>query len=156
MTDIGKTDLVQMSLQPLKNIKPLNQKLYTLPLRHHEWLRQELTVLEKTGIISPSTSNFASLLIIAHKKKDPITHEITYRMVVDFRNVNEQLEYLSFPLVHIDRIFSKLNGSKLFSTLDVRSGYYNITIAEESRQYTAFTTEYGKYESLKESLLAFM
>ena len=52
----------------------------------------------------------------------------------------------------IDRIFSKLNGSKLFSTLDVRSGYFNITIAEDSRQYTAFTTEYGKYEFLIVSL----
>ena len=49
----------------------------------------------------------------------------------------------------IDRIFSKLNGSKLFSALDVRSGYYNITIAEDSRQYTAFTTEYRKYEFLR-------
>ena len=63
--------------------------------------------------------------------------------------MNEQLEYWSYPLMCIDRIFSKLNGSKLFSTLDVRSGYYNITIAEDSRQYTAFTTEYGKYEFLR-------
>ena len=71
-----------MSLQPKDNIKPLNQKPYTLPLRHHAWLRQELSNLE----------NFASLVIIVPKKKDPTTHEITYRMVVDFRKMNEQLE----------------------------------------------------------------
>ena len=77
MTDIGKTDLVQMSLQPKDNIKPLNQKLYALPLSHHAWLRQELRDLEKVGIISPSTSNFASPIIIVPKKKDPTTHKIT-------------------------------------------------------------------------------
>ena len=149
--DIGKTDLVQMFLQPKDNIKPLNQKLYTLPLRHHAWLRQELTDLEKAGTISPSTLKFASPVIIVPKQKDPVKLEITYRMVVNFRKMNEQLEYWSYPLMHIDRIFSKLNGSKLFSTFDVISGYYNITIAEESRQYTAFTTAYGKYEFLRVS-----
>ena len=68
VTDIGKTDLVQISLQPKDNIKPLNQKPYTLPLRHHTWPRQQLTDLEKAGIISPSTSNFASSVIIALKR----------------------------------------------------------------------------------------
>ena len=82
------------------------------------------------------------------KKKNPTTHEITYRIVLDFRNINEQLKYWSYPLRCIDRIFSKLTGSKLFSTLDVRSAYYKITIAEDSRQYTAFTMEYRKYEFL--------
>ena len=69
-------------------------------------------------------------------------------MVVDFQKLNEQLEYWPYPLMHIDRIFSKLNGSKLFSTLDIRSEYYNITIAKDSRQHTTITTEYGKYEIL--------
>ena len=149
MTDIDKTDLVQMSLQPKDNVKPFNQNQYTLPLRHHAWLRQELTDLEKAGIIFPSTANFASPVIIVPKKKDPGTYKIIYRMVVDFRKMNEQLEYWFYPLMCIDRIFSKLKGSNLFSTFNVRSGYYNITVAEDSRQYTAFTTEYGKYESLK-------
>ena len=46
----------------------------------------------------------------------------------------------------IDRILSKLHRVKLLSTLDVRSHYCNITMDENSRKYTAFTTEYGKYE----------
>ena len=48
--------------------------------------------------------------------------------------------------MRFDRIFSKLHGSKLFTTLDVRSGYYNITVAEGSGKYTASTTEYGTYK----------
>ena len=47
--------------------------------------------------------------------------------------------------MQIDRLFFKLNGTKLFSTLDVRSGYYNFTVAEDSRKYEVFTTEYGNY-----------
>ena len=120
-----------------------------MSLRHHAWLRWELTDLREAGITSLSTANFASPVIIVPKRKDLTTHEITYRMVVDFRKMNEQLEYCSYLLMCTDRILSKLNGSKLFSTLDVTSGCYNITIAENSRQYTAFTTEYGKYEFLR-------
>ena len=69
-------------------------------------------------------------------------------MGVDFRKIHEQLEYWSYPFMRIDRIFSKLHRTKLFSTLDVRSGYNNITMVEHGRKYTAFTTEYGKYEFL--------
>ena len=61
-TDIGKTNLAQMSLIPKENIKPLDQNSYTLPLKHHIWLRKERD-LERAGIITSSTSNFASLVI---------------------------------------------------------------------------------------------
>ena len=46
----------------------------------------------------------------------------------------------------MNRIFSKLHGVSLFLTLNIRCGYYNITVAEDSRKYTAFTTEYGTYK----------
>ena len=72
--DIGKTDLVKMSLQTMDNIKPFNQKMYTLPLRHHALLRKTLTDMEIAGIISPPISNFGSLVIIVPKKKDPTMH----------------------------------------------------------------------------------
>ena len=67
-------------------------------------------------------------------------------MVLDFRKSNEQLEYWSYPSIRMDRIISKLQVAKLFSTLDVRSSYYNTTVAKYSRKYTAFTTEYDTYE----------
>ena len=70
-------------------------------------------------------------------------------MVVDFRKINEYLKCWSYPLIIIDRIFSKIYCTKLklFSTLDFRSGY-NITVVKDSQKYTDFTTEYGKYEFL--------
>ena len=48
----------------------------------------------------------------------------------------------------IDGSFSSLCGAKLFPILDVKSSYYSITVAEDSRKYTAFTAEYGKYKFL--------
>ena len=65
-------------------------------------------------------------------------------MVVDFRRTSGQLVCWYYPLMRIDRIFSRLHGAKLFSILGVRSGYYNITVDENSRKYTTFTVEYEK------------
>ena len=148
VTDIGITGLVQLSLQPKGNIKPLNQKKHIHCPKTQGKAMTRANRFEKNRNNFPSTSNFASPVFIVSKIKDPNTYEITHRMVVNFRKMNDQLECWSYPLMCIDRIFSKLNGSKLFSTLDARSGYYNITIAEDGRQYAAFTTEYGKYEFL--------
>ena len=67
-------------------------------------------------------------------------------MVVDFRKIYKQLKHWSYPIMRIDRIFSKLHDRRLWSTLDVKSSYYNIT--EDTRKYTAFTAQYGKYEFL--------
>ena len=57
-----------MTLIPTVNIKPLDQKLYTLPLTHYAWIRKELTDLEKEGFISPSTLHFDLPLLCFQRK----------------------------------------------------------------------------------------
>ena len=57
-------------------------------------------------------------------------------MIVDFRKINEKLEYWFSVIMQIDRIISKLHNTKLFSTLDIRFHYYNIMAAENNRKYT--------------------
>ena len=128
--DIGETVLVKMTLIPKSIIKPLDKKPHTLCLKHHALLRKELRDLEEAGIVSPSTSNFASPAIIVPKKNDPSIHEVTYRMVIDFRKINKQPKYWSYPLMRKDRIFSKVLGTKLISTLDIQSAYYNISMSK--------------------------
>ena len=105
-----------------------------------DWLRKRRHYIQ-------STSNFASTIVIVAKKKDPST-PVIYRMVLDFRKINEQITYWSYPLMWIDRILSECHGTKLFFTLDVRFSYYNITVAKCSHKCTAFTTKYGRYEFL--------
>ena len=137
-----------MTLIPKDNIKHLDPRSYTLPLQNHAWLRNEFKNFEKADIMLPSTSIFSSPIIIVAKKKDISTHEVTYRMVVDFKKIAEQLKYQSYPLMGIDRIFSKLHAAKLFSTLNVRVSYYNITVAKGSPKYATVTTECAKYKFL--------
>ena len=69
-------------------------------------------------------------------------------MVVDLRKINELLGYWSHTLMRFERIYFKLHATLLFPTLDARSSYYNVTVTTDSRKYTAFRTEYGKYEFL--------
>ena len=147
MTDIRKQTLYKChsSIGHARNLYTKSPIHFSLQC--HAWLQQEQNSLERTGIIS--TSNFASPIIIVPKKYDPSTKKISYRMVVDFRKIKQQHKYWSHPVMSIDRIFSKVYGPRLFLTLDVRSVYYNITVAEDSRKYTTFTTEYGKYEFLR-------
>ena len=79
VTDIGKTDLVQMALVIKDDVKPLDQKWYMLS---PHLAKNELTNLEKAGTISPSFFKFCISLLVS-KKKDPSTHEVTYRIVIN-------------------------------------------------------------------------
>ena len=126
--DIGNTDSVKMTLIPKDNTKSLNKKPSKLPLKHYAWLRKELTNLEKKQVwYTPRTSNTASSNITVLLKKNPSMHKFTNRMAVDIRKINKQLENWSDPLMRIDRIFSHLNDTQLFSTLGVKSSYFIIS-----------------------------
>ena len=81
------------------------------------------------------------------------------RLCIDFRKVNElQQEILAegkkrgqislHPLPKIDEMYAKLKGAKIFSTIDLRSGYYHIALGKDSRAKTAFVMPFGKYEFL--------
>ena len=81
------------------------------------------------------------------------------RLCVDFRKVNElQQEVITagktkgqisiHPLPKIDKMYAKLKGAKVFSTIDLRSRYHHITLGKSSRAKTAFVTPFGKYEFL--------
>ena len=110
--------------------------------------------MSKTRIDRPRKSQrnitfYAKLhnpVIIVPKKKDLMTNKISYRMVVYFRMINEQLRYCSYPLIGVDRIFLKLHGAKLFTTLDVRSSYYNIMVAKEDRKFNCIYYKIWKIE----------
>lgn len=94
------------------------------------------------GIIQPSTSPWASPIILV-KKKDG-----TDRFVVDFRRLNAVTRKDSFPLPRIDDALDTLNGTKYFSSMDLMSGYWQVEMEPESRERTAFITYGGLYEFL--------
>ena len=103
-------------------------------------------------------SKWASPIVIVPKKSAP-GEPPKRRLCIDFRKVNElQQEVITagktngqisiHPLQKIDEMYAKLKGAKVFSTIDLRSGYHHITLSKSSRAKTAFVTPFGKYEFL--------
>ena len=146
--DNGHTPLVTMDIDT-GDSPPVCQKPYSLPLKHVEWVQKELEILERAGVIQRSMSPWASPIVIVPKKTEP-GEPRRRRMCVDYRILNSLLPPVNkahskakgivtlVPLPKIDEIYAQLQGSKIFSALDMRSGYFHIELSEEAKPKTAF------------------
>ena len=105
-------------------------------------LKTQLQELLEKGFIQPSSSPWGCPALFV-KKKDQ-----TLRLCVDYRPLNEVTIKNKYPLPRIDLLFDQLAGAKVFSKIDLRSGYHQIKIKPEDVPKTAFTTRYGLYEYL--------
>jgi hypothetical protein len=105
-------------------------------------LKTQLQDLLEKGFIRPSSSPWGCLAIFV-KKKDQ-----TLQMCVDYRPLNEVTIKNKYPLPRIDILFDQLIGARVFSKIDLRSGYHQIRIQPEDIPKTAFTTRYGLFEYL--------
>ena len=105
-------------------------------------LKTQLNEMLEKGIIRPSSSPWGCPAIFV-KKKDK-----TLRLVVDYRPLNEVTIKNKYPLPRIDILFDQLVGAKVFSKIDLRSGYHQIKIRAEDIPKTAFSTRYGLFEYL--------
>ena len=158
--DIGRTSFIKMDIDTGDN-PPVCQRPYTLPLKHAEWVKKELNILEAAGIIVRSVSPWASPIVVVPKRSAP-GEPPKRRMCVDYRALNKLLPPVKkacsnakgvlslVPLPKIDEIYACLKGSKVFSTLDVRSGYHHVEMTKKARPKTAFTlpANLGKWEFL--------
>ena len=134
---------------------PVAQLPYTLLLKHYGWVHQEIKMVEKSGVIKRSLSRWSSPVIVVLKKSAP-EEPPRRRLCVDYRKVNalqpevkridKSTGCLSlYPLPKIDKMFLKLGGAKVFSTIDLCSGYYHIGLTCESRAKSAFVVPMGKW-----------
>ena len=153
--DIGRTQLIEMEIDTGDSL-PVAQSPYTLPLKHYEWVRQEIETLEKSGVIERSLSRWASPVIVVPKKSAPDKPR-KRRLCIDYRKVNALQPEVKrtekgtgclslYPLPKINEMFSKLGGTTIFSTIDLRSGYYHIGLTRESRAKSAFVVPMGKWQ----------
>ena len=154
--DIGHTQLVTMDINT-GDSPPVCQKPYTLPLKHYNWVQQEIETLEHAGVIRKSISPWASPIVIVPKKSAP-GEPPHRRMCIDFRKLNDLQPKVHHadsqtggnislvPLPKIDEMYGRLKGAKYFTTLDLRSGYYHIGLSKGSKAKTAFITPFGKYQ----------
>ena len=155
--NIGKTMLVEMEIET-GNHPPIASKPYTLPLKHYEWVQEEIETLERAGIIERSISPWASPVVIVPKKSAP-GEPPRRRMCVDYRKINqattkgyqrrtaEKVAFHSYPYPKSTILYAKLKGYKVFSSLDLRSGYYHIGLTETAKPKSAFVlSSLGKYQ----------
>ena len=155
--DIGRTKLVKMDINT-GDSPPVSSRPYTLPLKHYEWVQREIESLEHAGVITKSMSKWVSPIVIVPKKPAP-EEPPKRRLCVEFRKVSEiqqgvitagktKGQISIHPLPKIDKMYAKLKGAKVFSTIDLRSRYHHITLGKSSRAKTAFVMPFGKYEFL--------
>lgn len=130
------------------NIKlKTNDVVYYRPYRlapiEREKVKEIIQDLLKKGIIKESSSPFASPMILVRKSDG------TDRMCIDYRALNKLIERDRYPLPLIEDQIDKLGKAKYFISIDMKNGFYQIPVSEESTRYTAFVTPDGHYEFLK-------
>ena len=97
----------------------------------------------KDGIVEPGSSEFASAVVVT-KRKDG-----TPRVCIDYRRINQVIEKDKYPIPLIEDQIYALKDSKVFSTFDLRNGFFHVGVEQESRKYTSFVTQEGQFICLK-------
>lgn len=138
------TSLVKHKIPTIGDQPPINQRQYRLPQVHKEEINRQVSELLREGIISPSVSPWNSPLLLVPKKSPD--GQKKYRLVVDFRRLNEVTIKQVFPIPRIDEILDQLGNSRYFTTLDLASGYHQVLLDEQDKEKTAFSTDKGHFE----------
>ena len=129
---LGCTSLVEHYITT--NASPIKQRYYPVSPIMQGHINTELDKLLKEGIVEPSSSPWSSPIILV-KKSDGVS----WRFVVDYRKVNNSTEKDSYPLPYISATLDKLRDARYLSSLDIKSAYFQVPLAESSRPITAFT-----------------
>ncbi|GKA82193.1 putative reverse transcriptase domain-containing protein [Tanacetum coccineum] len=134
------TRQVEFQIDLVPGAAPVARTPYRLAPSEMKELSEQLKELSDKGFIRPSSSPWgASILFV--KKKDK-----SFRMCIDYRELNKLTVKNRYPLPRIDDLFDQLQGSSVYSKIDLRSGYHQLRVREEDIPKTAFRTRYGHYE----------
>nr|GEU71195.1 putative reverse transcriptase domain-containing protein [Tanacetum cinerariifolium] len=119
---------------------PVARAPYQLAPSEMKELVKQLQELSEKGFICPSSSPWGARVLFV-KKKDG-----SFRMCIDYRELNKLTVKNCYPLPRIDDLFDQLQGSSVYSKIDLRTGYHQLCIREEDIPITTFRTQYGHYE----------
>ncbi|GKD43779.1 putative reverse transcriptase domain-containing protein [Tanacetum coccineum] len=103
-------------------------------------LSEQLQEISDKGFIRHSSSPWGAPVLFV-KKKDG-----SFRMCIDYRELNKLTVKNRYPLLRIDDLFDQLQGSSIYSKIDMRSGYHQLRVREQDMPKTSFRTRYGHYE----------
>lgn len=139
------TDAVQYEIKTTGVSQPVYQRPYRLPYSQKNEIDKQVEQLIKDDIITPSESPWNAPLLVVPKKSDGL-ETTKYRVVVNFRKLNNLTVGDAFPMPDINSILDQLGKAKYFTCLDLASGYHQIQIHPQEKQKTAFSTDKGHYE----------
>lgn len=127
---------------------PIHSKSYRYPYIHKEEVQNQIQEMLDNGIIRHSSSPYSAPIWIVSKKEDA-SGKKKWRLVVDYKKLNEVTIDDRYPIPNIDDILDKLGRCMYFTTLDLAKGFYQIQVDEADVHKTAFTVEGGHYEFLR-------
>jgi hypothetical protein len=134
---------VEFAIELIPGTAPISRRPYRMPPNELAELKKQLQDLLKKGLIRPSSSEWGCPALFVKKKKDN-----SLRMYVDYRPLNVVTIKNKYPLPRIDILFDQLSKAKVFSKIELRSGYHQIKIRPQDVPKTAFSNRYGLYEYL--------
>lgn len=137
--DFGRTSKVKHHIN-LSDNTPFKHRPRPIYPHDVDAVKKHLQELLDTGVIHESESPFASPIVVVRKKDGSV------RLCIDFRKLNSQTIRDAYALPNLEEVFSLLTGSKWFSVLDLKSGYYQVEMEEADKQKTAFVCPLGFWE----------
>ncbi|XP_032689886.1 uncharacterized protein LOC116853116 [Odontomachus brunneus] len=141
---LGFTNATRHKITTTNEI-PINTKQYRFPPIHKEEINKQVQDLLDNGVIEPSNSPYNSPLWIVPKKPDSKGNK-RWRMVIDYRALNEKTIGEAYPLPNITEISDQLGSAKYFSVFDLTSGFHQIEMDKLDAHKTAFSTPHGHYQ----------
>lgn len=139
---LGKLKGQKIKLHLKDNVKPVVQSVRKVPFSLRPKVEEKITELLALDIIerAEGPTSFVSPIVVVPK---PNGKDI--RLCVDMRQANEAVERERFPIPTVEEVLLEINGSKVFSKLDLNMGYHQLELEESSRSITTFTTHLGLF-----------
>ena len=129
--DMGRINLVKHNI--IIDSIPFKEKYRTIPLQMYEEVKAHLREMLDLGAIRHSKGPWASAIVLVRKKDGRL------RFCIDLRKLNNRTIKDSYSLPRIEQVLDQLLGSTIFTTLDLKVGYWQVVMVEECKPYTAFT-----------------
>jgi hypothetical protein len=134
---------IDFSINLIPGVAPVSKTPYRMSTRKLKDLQMQLEEIRKKGYICPSVSPWGAPVLFMKKKYGTLILCIDFRIGILCQEVTVKNKY---PLPRIDDLFDQLKDAKIFSKIDLRSGYHQVRIKEEYINKTTFKTRYGHYE----------
>ena len=142
-SELGHTKLTKHEIK-LVDHKPFKERYRRIPPQQFEEVRKHLEEMINIGAIRKSQSPWASAIVLVRKKDGSL------RFCIDLRKLNERTIKDAYSLPRIEESLDCLNGAQIFSSIDLKSGYWQVELTEESKAMTAFTVgPLGFYECVR-------